>query len=253
MIDSKKIPILSDSDLEFYRTQGYLLPKKQLFSHEKQARLTEIFEEHLSNVKGRASDELDTPHFRDSRLLDFLLSPEVLDVVEDIIGPNIGLFSSHFISKEPGKGRRTPWHEDSAYWEGKFKELDKIVTLWLAIDESNKANGCMGVVPGTQKNGFSEYEEVEDKENSTFSTEIKKGTFNLKDVVWFELEPGQYSLHDARIIHGANANTSQKRRCGYTMRFFSLDMKFNPESAPDHKLFHARGENIADNTLICST
>ncbi len=240
----------SESELQFYKKQGYLLPYRNLFSESKQALLTEIFEEHLRNKGEKLSDELDTPHFRDPRLIDFLLSPEVLDVVEDIIGPNIGLFSSHFISKEPGKGRRTPWHEDSAYWEGKFDELNKIVTIWLAIDDSTIENGCMGVVPGTQNNGFSEYEEVEDTENSTFTTEIKKGTFNESDVVWFELKKGHYSLHDARIIHGANANTSDKRRCGYTMRYFSLDMKFNPESAPDHKLYHARGENLANNPLV---
>lgn len=244
---------LSEEQVAFYKEQGYLLPRKPLFSLSKQRELTSIFEEHLKNKGTKMSDELDTPHFRDERLLDFLLAPEVLDVVESLIGPNIGLFSSHFISKEPGKGRRTPWHEDSAYWEGKFNELDKIVTVWLAIDNSTTNNGCMGVVPGTHHNGFSEYEEVEDIENSTFTTEIKKGSFDLKDVVWFELEKGQYSLHDARIIHGANANTSAFRRCGYTMRFFSLDMKFDETNNPNHKLYHARGENIADNSLIYRT
>jgi len=241
---------LKRAEVEFYQEKGYLLPQRPLFSESKQQQLTAIFEEHLENKGKKSSDELDTPHFKDKRLLNFLLAPEVLDVVQSLIGPNIGLFSSHFISKEPGKGRRTPWHEDSAYWEGKFDELDKIVTVWLAIDNSNISNGCMGVVPGTHTNGFSEYEEVEDKEGSTFSTEIKRGTFDLKDVVWFELEKGQYSLHDARIIHGANANTSPFRRCGYTMRFFSLDMKFDEANNPKHKLYHARGANIAGNTLL---
>ncbi|MBO6524147.1 MAG: phytanoyl-CoA dioxygenase family protein [Balneolaceae bacterium] len=242
--------IFTESEIKSYKENGYLLPVKNLLSDDKQTLLTELFEEHLANRGGKKSDELDTPHFSDQRLLDILLAPEVLDAVEDIIGPNIGLFSSHFISKEPGKGRRTPWHEDSAYWEGKFDELDKIVTIWLAIDNSTKENGCMGVVPGTHNNGFSEYEGVQDKENSTFTTEIKKGTFDLDDVVWFELKKGQYSMHDARIIHGANANTSSTRRCGYTMRYFSLDMKFNQESAPNHKLYHARGENVASNPLV---
>lgn len=242
---------LQSSDLAFYRKHGYLLPSKPLFNSEQQFKaLSESFEALLKNKGEKKADELDTPHFTNSKLLDFLLAPEVLDVVEDLIGPNIGLFSSHFICKEPNVGRRTPWHEDSAYWEGKFDELDKIVTIWLAIDPTNQENGCMGVVPGTQVNGFSEYEAVEDKENSTFSTEIKRGTFDLEDVVWFELQKGHYSLHDARIIHGANANTSPNRRAGYTMRYFSLDMKFNAENAPEHKLFHARGENIAGNELI---
>ncbi len=243
---------LTIDQITFYREKGYLLPRKPLFSISKQEALTKIFEAHLENKGAKLSDELDTPHFHDKRLLDFLLAPEVLAVVESLVGPNIGLFSSHFISKEAGKGRRTPWHEDSAYWKGKFDSLDKIVTIWLAIDNSNKANGCMGVVPGTHTHGFSEYEAVEDPENSTFKTEIKKGTFDLNDVVWFELEKGQYSLHDARIIHGANANTSESRRCGYTMRYFSLDMKFDKMNNPNHKLYHARGQNIANNTLIYS-
>ncbi|SFR39919.1 chlorinating enzyme [Robiginitalea myxolifaciens] len=250
MTIAKTLKGLSKEQVSFYREQGYLLPEKPLFDAEKQQALTTIFEEHLINKGKKASDELDTPHFHDPRLLDYLLAPEVLNVVESLIGPNIGLFSSHFISKEPGKGRRTPWHEDSAYWEGKFDQLDKIVTIWLAIDPSNIANGCMGVVPGTHNNGFSEYEDVSDPENSTFSTEIKQGTFDLDDVVWFELEKGQYSLHDARIIHGANANTSKFRRCGYTMRFFDLEMKFDQVNNPNHKLFHARGVNVAGNELI---
>ena len=74
--------------------------------------------------------------------------------------------------------------------------------------------------------------------------------FDLDEVVWFELQKGHYSLHDARIIHGANSNTSSTRRAGYTMRYFSLDMKFNAGNAPGHKLYHARGENIAKNELI---
>ncbi|MGB3617365.1 MAG: phytanoyl-CoA dioxygenase family protein, partial [Catalinimonas sp.] len=121
--------VLTPAQVQHYREEGYLLPGRPMFSAGEQARLTEIFEEHLRTKGAAKSDELDTPHFRDERLFDFLMSDEVLDVVQDIIGPNIGLWSSHFISKEPGKGRRTPWHEDSAYWEGKFDRLDQIVTI----------------------------------------------------------------------------------------------------------------------------
>ena len=122
------------------------------------------------------------------------------------------------------------------------------MTLWLAIDDSNLQNGCMGVVPGTHKNGFSEYENI-DSVNNTFDTEIKKELVDESKVVWFELSKGECSLHDSRIIHGAHANTSTKRRCGYTMRYFSLDMKFNQEKAPNHLLWWCRGENIALNPL----
>jgi len=234
----------------FYKENGYYLHKKQLFTQDKLDNLSAIFDE-LSSTGGLRTDEYDTPHFSDKRLLDLLRSDEALDMVEQLIGPNIGLWSSHFISKEPFVGRRTPWHEDSSYWNGRFDRLDQIVTIWLAIDNSTLENGCMGVVPGTHKNGFSEYHNV-DTQTNTFGLEIKAEQVELEKVVWFELNKGECSTHDGRIIHGANANTSPKRRCGYTMRYFSLDMKLDKDHPgnKNHKIFWCRGENIGDNPLI---
>ena len=234
-------------DVEFYRANGYLLHHKPLFSDQKFEKLKGIFEEHLAEKGDKLSDELDTPHFRDSRLLEFLLSDEALDLVEPLIGPNIGLWSSHFICKEPYKGRATPWHEDSAYWDGRISGLDKIVTIWLAIDRSTKENGCMRVIPGSHHNGFSEYESVSSQSN-TFPTQIKD--VDASDAVYFELEPGECSLHDARIIHGAMANTSAFRRCGYTMRYFATEQKVYPEKNPGFKIWLARGKNIAGSQFV---
>jgi ectoine hydroxylase-related dioxygenase (phytanoyl-CoA dioxygenase family) len=242
--------MLAKPQIQHYKNQGFLLFKDQLFEKDDLNELTGIFEEHLAQKGEKLSDELDTPHFRDQRLFRFLMHKRVLDLVEDILGPDFGLWSSHFISKEPKKGRRTPWHEDSAYWKGKFDRLDKIVTLWLAIDDSTLENGCMGVIPASHVDGFSDYVQITDTSKNTFTEEIKEGSFDEDQVVWFELGRGECSLHDARIIHGARANTSEKRRTGYTMRYFGLDMKFNPETAPDHKIYHCRGNNIAGNPLV---
>lgn len=237
-------------NVENYKENGYLVLKDQLFNTEKLNSLIDIYAEISSSNQGIRTDEFDTPHFKDERLLEFLRSDDVLDIVQELIGPNIGLWSSHFICKEPFVGRRTPWHEDSAYWNGRFDRLDKIVTIWLAITNSTTENGCMGVIPGTHKNGFSEYTSVDAKTN-TFDLEIKPDLVDLDKVVWFELNKGECSIHDARIIHGANANNSPHKRCGYTMRYFSLDMKLTDHPAnKEHKIFWCRGENIANNPLI---
>jgi len=235
---------LSAEEADRYWQDGYLLYRKQLFGPEKLRELTSIFEEQWEQVGRRLNSELDTPHFRDERLLKFLLSEEVLDLVEPLIGPNIGLWSSHFICKEPYIGKQTPWHEDSAYWNGRVSSFDKIVTVWLAIDRSWKENGCMRVIPGTHTNGFSEYEQVDENDN-IFSTEIKSA--DESKAVYFELEPGECSLHDSRIIHGAAPNKSPYRRCGYTMRYFSTELKVYPEMNPNHKIWLARGKDIAGN------
>lgn len=238
---------LSKQEVEKYWEQGYTLYKKPVFSEEKMNRLRGIFEDHLKEKGAKLSDELDTPHFRDKRLLEFLLADEVLDLVEPIIGPNIMLWSSHFICKDPYTGRATPWHEDSAYWNGRFDKYDKIVTVWLAIDRSTKENGCMRVIPGTHHNGFSEYEDV-DMTVNTFHAQIKD--LDESKAVYFELEPGECSLHDSRIIHGAAANTSPYRRCGYTMRFISTDTKVIPEKNQNWEIILARGVDLAGNQYV---
>lgn len=241
--------LLTAQEVEFYKEKGYHLYKKQLFNEKEMNELTSIFEEHLAEKGSKLSDELDTPHFRDERLLKFLLSDKVLDLVEPIIGPNIGLWSSHFICKDPYKGRATPWHEDSTYWKGRMDRMDNIVTVWLAIDRSWKENGCMRVIPGTHLNGFSDYEAV-DSATNLFPSAIKRGSIDESKAVYFELERGECSLHDARIIHGATANTSEYRRCGYTMRYFPTEAKVIKERNQNFKVWLARGKDVAGNPFV---
>lgn len=236
---------LTTAEVDAFHQNGYLLYHRQLFSSDRFARLSEIFAEHLFDKGDKLSDELDTPHFRDERLLDFLLADEVLDVVEQLIGPNIALWSSHFISKDPFVGRATPWHEDSAYWEGRLSAYDQIVTIWLSLDGSDRANGCMRVIPGTHDNGFSRYSPV-DKSVNTFHAEIVD--VDESKAVDFELQPGECSLHDGRIIHGARPNFSARRRTGYTMRYFPTSVHVYSDKNPGWKIWLARGVDKGGNT-----
>lgn len=240
-------PGLSPDEVQFYRQNGYCLYKKQLFDKETLEALSAIFEEHWETVGRKLNSELDKPHMRDERLLKFLLADEVLDLVEPLIGPNIGLWSSHFICKEPYVGKQTPWHEDSAYWKGRLSRYDRIVTVWLAIDPSTQENGCMRVIPGTHTDGFSEYRKVSAGAN-IFAEEVRQ--VDESKAVYFELERGQCSLHDSRIIHGARANASPYRRCGYTMRYFSTEAQVFPERNTDVKVWLARGADIAGNPFV---
>jgi ectoine hydroxylase-related dioxygenase (phytanoyl-CoA dioxygenase family) len=235
---------LTPVDVGFFRDNGYYLYHQQLFAPDKLERLRAIFEEHLADKGDKLSDELDTPHFRDPRLLEFLLSDEVADLLEPVVGPNIALFSSHFICKDPYTGRATPWHEDSAFWNGRFDRFENIVTVWLALDPSTRENGCMRVLPGTHVNGFSRYEQV-DRGDHTFDRQIVD--VDDSNAVDFELRPGELSLHDARIVHGAEPNRSPMRRCGYTMRYFPTSLKLQPDKNKGWKIWLVRGRDVAGN------
>ncbi len=236
---------LTPAQVTQYECDGYALFKQPVFDPDTFARLTAIFEQDLARY---GDEDLDTIHFRDERLLEFLLSDAVLDLVEPVVGPNIGLWSSAFISKAPRTGKATPWHEDSAYWQGRVSTMAGICTVWLSLDEATPDNGSVAVIPGSHQNGFSEYEATS-PDAKAFKTRIKRELVDESRAVYFSLRPNECSLHEARIIHGARANTSDRRRAGYTMRYFPTTSKVdaNHPGNQDFKLWLARGRDIAGN------
>ena len=247
---AERQPRLNATQLAHYQREGYLIYKDQVFSPDKFAGLQAHFERLLADLPAGASPEhMDVPHFFDPGLFAWLLDDEVLDLVEPILGPDIALYSSHFICKPASEGKRVPWHEDSMYWKGVLDPME-VCTVWLAIDRSDAGNSAMQVIPGTHlgKGGYSDYAPVPDPEKSVFGNEIKPHLFDAKRAVTCELEQGQASLHHAKLMHGSRANTSDRRRCGYTMRYVSTRCRFNHEQRGDtHQIYLARGRDHAGN------
>lgn len=240
-------PRLSPSQVEFFNREGYLRFDQPVFSDSEFSALKNHFEDKLARLPADVRPEaMDVPHFTDTALFRWLFHDDVLDIVEPILGPDIALFSSHFICKPRGNGKRVPWHEDSYYWRGQMEPME-VCTVWLAIDPSTRDNGCMNVIPRTQSGGYSDYEEV-DPEKNVFATEIKKHQFDANKAVALELDPNQASLHDGRLMHGSEPNTSSLRRCGYTMRYISTRTRFNHEKLGQwHHLYLARGKDYSGN------
>ncbi len=242
--------ILSAAECAAYKKQGYIVPTAPLLSEQDftdlQCYHESIATEWKEIYNGRP-EEMDKPHFLFPELFRWALHDTVLDMVEQLIGPNIVLFTTHFITKPAGTGRRIPWHEDSAYWAGMLDRMDSVCTVWLALDPSLKENGCLQVIPGSHLLADHNYHLV--KDDAVFAEEIDAGSFDKDSAVAFELDPNHCSIHDGRIIHGSNPNTSMIRRCGLTLRYFSADCHFTQhENDPDFRIYLARGEDQAGNT-----
>lgn len=241
-------PDVSPADVEQFRRDGYWICRQPLFPADSFQALQSAFERILAErPAGKRPEELDVPHYAYPELFRWLLSEEVLNLVQPFVGPDIALWSSHFICKPGGTGRAVPWHEDSAYWNGML-EPQEVVTVWLAIDPSDRDNGCMRVIPRTHSHGFSDYEPV-DRDTNLFGSRIKPGQFDEGTAVDLELQPDQCHLHHAKLIHGSRPNTSDRRRCGYTMRYMSTRVKFQPrDERMRHQIYLARGRDHAGNT-----
>ena len=102
--------------------------------------------------------EPDTPFHFGPAVFDMLTCPRLLDLVEDLIGPEITSNPiQHVRLKPPSRTLRrtettahimaTDWHQDRAvaHAEG---DATRMITVWLAISDATVDNGCLQVIPG---------------------------------------------------------------------------------------------------------
>lgn len=244
---------LTPAEVERYHRAGYLILHEQIFSPEKFARVREYcagkFAE--ANRDGQQPAIIDCPHWADPRIFEFICADEMLDLVEPLIGPDIGIFACHLLQKPPGVGKRVPWHEDSAYWKGALTPMD-VASITLALEPSLPANGGLRVIPGTHRHGYSDYAEVARPDTEVFPIEIKPSQMNDADAVDIDLQPNEASIHHGKIIHGSNPNTGTMRRAVLTVRYFPTTVKFTPENHPHFRaakfnIYLARGRDHAGN------
>jgi len=234
----------------FYGEQGYLKYGKIFTETEMDSLRDHVGEMIAALPEGKRPEEMDVPHFNDPWLFRYLTHPTVLDVIEGFIGPDIILWSSHFIAKPRGNGKAVPWHTDGAYWNKRLTPMN-VITLWLAVDESTVENGCMRVIPGSHKQIQTELDKYEsvDQAKNVFGARLRDEFVDESKAVNLELEPGECHFHGAWTIHGSNPNFSEKRRCGYTMRYMPANVVHTgkggglPES---HKIYLVRGEDHAE-------
>jgi hypothetical protein len=243
--DSETVRHATPEQAAFYHEQGYL-KFGRIFTHAEMEALREHVDAMIATLpEGKRPEEMDVPHFDDPWLFRYLTDARVLDVIEDFIGPDIVLWSSHFIAKPKGDGRAVPWHTDGAYWHNRLAPME-VITLWLAVDESTVENGCMRVIPGTHRTyraAIDAYEAV-DRATNVFHARIPAHLIEAEKAVNLELQVGECHFHDAWTIHGSNPNTSTKRRCGYTMRYMPAHVVLHREGwNRNHSIYLLRGQD----------
>jgi ectoine hydroxylase-related dioxygenase (phytanoyl-CoA dioxygenase family) len=150
-------------------------------------------------------------------------------MVAQLIGDGVILWGCHFFCKPGGDGYETPWHQDGHYWP--IRPL-ATCTVWIALDRSDRENGCLKVIPGSHRDHALMDHLHEDRDDLVLSQRMAAGTFDEADAVALELEPGQMSLHDVYMIHGADANRSDRRRAGVALRYMPATSVFERDLNP---------------------
>lgn len=212
--------VLSDDQIAFYRENGYLAPFDGVDPSDAAAMCDDL--DAFERDEGmRASEIIVKGHLCFRRSFEFSRHPAILDVVEDLIGPNIMTLSSRFWMKPGRDGSFVSWHQDSAYFGLDPHEL---VTVWLALTDSTPENGCVRVIPGSHLGKAYSHVETYDEKNLLArgqSIEEIDGS-GAADLV---LNAGQFSCHHERIVHGSAANDTDSMRIGIGIFYFPAHVK----------------------------
>jgi ectoine hydroxylase-related dioxygenase (phytanoyl-CoA dioxygenase family) len=190
-----------------------------------------LFEEiELREGREKCQKGLFDLHFSVPFIWELASHPIVLDHVESILGPNILLMGTHFFCKYGPSEAFVAWHQDVTYWG---LEPPIAVTAWYAIDDSDQANGCMQVIPGTHRDGIRAHGKSAQSNTNLLSInqELAISPEELASVQNIELQAGEISLHDGMTIHGSPPNRSDRRRCGLAMIYLPTYVKQAAENS----------------------
>lgn len=220
---------LSETEIQRFHEDGLVIPDYRIPDHwlatlraeveELIARNPEVRPEQLSgahNPWGQSAKVVGSQTF-----LDFCHFDEILDMVEQLIGPDIILWGSQLFCKPAGDGMAVPWHQDGQYWP-----LDPLatVTVRVAIDDSVPENGCMRYIPGSHTSRRLERHEMVAAADVALRQQLSEIDESLaRDDI---LHAGQISIHDVYLLHGSNKNTSALRRSDYAIRYMPATSRY---------------------------
>jgi hypothetical protein len=214
--------VLSREQVERFNREGYLMPFR-IFSDAEVTELRSYFDRLLAKYmsEGQDSYSISSAHLRHGRVWDVLTNPRVIAIISDLLGPSVVGWGSHFFCKMPRDGKTVSWHQDASYWP---LTPSKAVTMWLAIDDADRGNACMKYIPGTHVLGHLTYKLSESDPSNVLNQTVPE-VEKYGDPVYVELKAGEASLHSDLLLHGSDANTSDRRRCGLTLRYTTGDVK----------------------------
>jgi ectoine hydroxylase-related dioxygenase (phytanoyl-CoA dioxygenase family) len=213
---------LAAGALAAYREQGLVVPEARVPAAtlaRLRAALDRLIEEnprtrpeHLVLRWGGGAAALPTH----TEFLDVARDPAILDLIEPVLGPDIILWGAHVFCKPAGDGLEVPWHQDGQYWP--IRPL-ATCTVWIAIDDSTRDNGCMRYIPGSHRTRAVYHHRLDERPGLAINQVLREDQFDEAAARDVELAAGQLSVHDVYLIHGSRANRSPRRRAGFAIRY----------------------------------
>jgi len=216
---------LSDEQLSRFHEQGYLAGIQVLDNRQVEILCSELsglmkkshpahhlFHEYHSNESKDPNSVLfhalgawrTAPGFHD-----VLWSPAFLVPASQLLGGPVRFWHDQLFCKPAHHGGVVAWHQDYSYWTR--TEPMSHLTCWIALDDSDRDNGCLYYVPGSHRWKLLPVTGLTgnmDEIMTVLSPEQKK-TFQPVPI---ELKRGQCTFHHPLMVHGSYENRSERPR-----------------------------------------
>jgi phytanoyl-CoA hydroxylase len=250
---SKANALVTSEQIDQFHRDGYCVVSG-LFREAEIQEIQDFFEEYKHNGEkvydsGKGYEETDItktqlramqPHRYSARAVEWFLNPNVATVLEKLLGkPALGAQTMYYFKPPGGKGQGM--HQDNFYLLSKPATC---IAAWTAIDTADLENGCLWVVPGSQKGDILCPDSEPERWMNYGDSHISKFPREQKPVPVI-VQRGETMFFGGNLIHGSGPNRTKDR---YRRTFIGhyIDEASEQVAQYYHPLLNMRGEVVSD-------
>lgn len=186
-----------------------------------------------ADIKWRSHAYAHSPWFND-----LIRHPRILDAVEDVIGPNILVWTSTFFIKEPNSATFAAWHQDGTYFG---LEPQEQVNAWVALTDATAEAGCMEMLSSRGAPRQLQHAALGLAHSINRAGQTIMEAFDDTTPVAMALPTGSFSLHHELAVHRSAPNRASHRRIGIGLNYIPTHVRVN--SPVRLKAMLVRGED----------
>ena len=154
------------------------------------------------------------PHTASEVMRGFVSHANAVDALTGVIGPNVKAMQSMLFLKASGQPGQA-WHQDEDYIPTRDRSL---AGFWIALDDATVENGCLWVIPGSQKPGILWPQKETMDPRFDCGAESFDFPYSPKDEVPVEVKAGSAVMFNGYLLHRSLPNRSET---GYRRAFVS--------------------------------
>jgi ectoine hydroxylase-related dioxygenase (phytanoyl-CoA dioxygenase family) len=237
--------MLSQNQIDAYRRDGYSFPHAAL----SEAELAECrdglarYEAWLGKPINMGDWRWRSAAYAFLPWLDRLIRhPRILDAVEDLVGPDILVFTTTFFIKEAHSPTFAAWHQDATYFG---IEPYEHVTAWVALTDATEEAGCMEVAPSRGAPRQLHHAALGLKDSINGGGQAIVEQFDERDTVMMAVPAGSFSLHHTLCSHRSAPNRANHRRVGIGISYIPAHCRIT--SSVRMRVPLVRGTNTGGN------